>query len=176
MSTVNLVEKLYREHNLTDSELKEILLTTDSKVDKALQKYAQKVRDKVFGKNVYIRGLIEVSNYCKNDCYYCGIRRSNKNICRYRLTKEQILDCCKKGYVLGFRTFVLQGGEDFHYSDDDICSIVSEIKSNFSDCAVTLSIGERSYESYKKYYDAGADRFLLREETSNPLHYRKLHP
>lgn len=96
MSTVNLVEKLYREHNLTDSELKEILLTTDSKVDKALQKYAQKVRDKVFGKNVYIRGLIEVSNYCKNDCYYCGIRRSNKNICRYRLTKEQILDCCKK--------------------------------------------------------------------------------
>ena len=96
MSTVNLVEKLYREHNLTDSELKEILLTTDSKVDEALQKYAQKVRDKVFGKNVYIRGLIEVSNYCKNDCYYCGIRRSNKNICRYRLTKEQILDCCKK--------------------------------------------------------------------------------
>ena len=125
MSTVNLVEKLYTEHNLTDSELKEILLTTDSEVDETLQKYAQKVRDKVFGKNVYIRGLIEVSNYCKNDCYYCGIRRSNKNICRYRLTKEQIIDCCKKGYKLGFRTFVLQGGEDFYYSDDDICSIVS---------------------------------------------------
>lgn len=176
MSIVNLAEKLYREHNLSDSELKEILLTNDGKADEALQKYAQKVRDKIFGKNVYIRGLIEVSNYCKNDCYYCGIRRSNKNICRYRLTKEQILDCCKKGYELGFRTFVLQGGEDFHYSDDDICSIVSEIKNNFSDCAVTLSIGERSYESYKKYYDAGADRFLLREETSNPLHYRKLHP
>ena len=129
MSTVNLVEKLYKEHNLSDSELKEILLSNDGKVDEALQKYAQKIRDKVFGKNVYIRGLIEVSNYCKNDCYYCGIRRSNKNISRYRLTKEQILDCCKKGYELGFRTFVLQGGEDFHYSDDDICSIVTFITS-----------------------------------------------
>lgn len=176
MGTVDLVKKLYLEKNLTDNELKEILLTDNDDVDNYLQLYSQKIRDKIFGKNVYIRGLIEFTNYCKNDCYYCGIRRSNRSLCRYRLTKSQIIDCCKKGYNLGFRTFVLQGGEDYFYTDEMICEIVSEIKRNFGDCAVTLSFGERSFDSYKRYYDAGADRYLLREETGNNTHYRKLHP
>ena len=125
---------------------------------------------------VYIRGLIEISNYCKNDCYYCGIRRSNKNAVRYRLSKEQILSCCKSGYALGFRTFVLQGGEDGYYTDELMCSVVREIRENYPDCAITLSLGERSCESYKKLYEAGADRYLLRHETADPEHYKKLHP
>lgn len=176
MSTVDLVKKLYYEKNLSDSELKEILLSDNEDVDNLLQFYSQKARDDIYGRNVYIRGLIEFTDYCKNDCYYCGIRRSNKNICRYRLTKQQILECCEKGYKLGFRTFVLQGGEDYFYTDEMICEIVSEIKGTFRDCAVTLSLGEKSFESYKRYYDAGADRYLLREETCSYTHYSKLHP
>jgi biotin synthase len=123
-----------------------------------------------------MRGLIEFTNYCRNDCYYCGIRKSNCNADRYRLTKEQILDCCAAGYELGFRTFVLQGGEDGYYSDKTIAETVSSIKANHPDCAVTLSLGERSYESYKMFYEAGADRYLLRHETANEDHYSKLHP
>ena len=112
----------------------------------------------------------------RNDCYYCGIRRSNKNAVRYRLSEEQILDCCKTGYALGFRTFVLQGGEDPYYTDERMCKIVREIKKNYPDCAVTLSLGERGKESFKKLFEAGADRYLLRHETANPGHYKKLHP
>lgn len=137
---------------------------------------ARAVREKYYGKKVYYRGLIEFSNYCKNNCYYCGIRHDNPNVRRYRLTKDDILGCCEKGRALGFSTFVLQSGEDMYYSDERLCDIVSAIKDLFPECAVTLSIGEKSYESYKKYYDAGADRYLLREETANEKHYGLLHP
>ncbi len=151
-------------HEASEEE-KEYLLTT-----------AQKISRSVFGTDVYLRGLIEFTNYCKNDCYYCGIRCSNKNASRYRLTKDEILSCCDKGAELGFQTFVLQGGEDPYYTDDLVCEIVSAIKMAHPDCAVTLSIGERSYESYKRFYDAGADRYLLRHETANEDHYSMLHP
>jgi biotin synthase len=134
------------------------------------------VRQEHYGHDVYLRGLIEFTNYCRNDCYYCGIRRSNRNASRYRLTKEQILCCCEEGYGLGFRTFVLQGGEDGYYTDELLVGIIKEIKARYPDCALTLSIGERSYESYKALYDAGADRYLLRHETADPVHYGRLHP
>ena len=125
---------------------------------------------------MYIRGLIEISSYCKNDCYYCGIRKSNDKAQRYRLSREEILECCVTGYDLGFRTFVLQGGEDPYFTDERICGIVSEIKEKFPGCAVTLSLGEKSRESYQQYFDAGADRYLLRHETAGADHYKKLHP
>lgn len=137
---------------------------------------AREVQHSVYGRDVYIRGLIEFTNYCKNDCYYCGIRRGNRHAERYRLTKEDILDCCEEGYRLGFRTFVLQGGEDPFWTDALLTGLISAIKNRFPDCAVTLSVGEKSRESYRAYYAAGADRFLLRHETANGAHYRQLHP
>lgn len=137
---------------------------------------AREKREAVYGKDVYIRGLIEISNICKNDCLYCGIRRSNAGCDRYRLNKEEILECCAEGYGLGFRTFVLQGGEDPFFTDDILCDIIYDIKAQYGDCAVTLSLGERSAESYKRLFDAGADRYLLRHETADGAHYRKLHP
>lgn len=137
---------------------------------------ARGVADKAYGKRVFKRGLIEFTNYCKNDCYYCGIRRSNRCAKRYRLDKETILACCEKGYALGFRTFVLQGGEDGHFTDEKVCEIVSAIRQQYTDCAITLSIGEKEKGSYQKYFDAGANRYLLRHETANDAHYRKLHP
>lgn len=143
---------------------------------KSLAILANNFRDKYYHSRVYFRGLIEFSSYCKNNCYYCGIRRSNRNAVRYRLSEKEILDCCGHGYDLGFRTFVLQGGEDEYFTDNRLCSIVHGIKNRFPDCAVTLSVGERSFDSYKRLYDAGADRYLLRHETANEIHYRKLHP
>ena len=137
---------------------------------------ARKLRNKYYQQDIYIRGLIEFSNFCKNDCYYCGIRRSNKEVLRYRLNLKQILKSCETGYHLGFRTFVLQGGEDPYYSDERICEMVSSIRSQFSDCAITLSLGEKPYESYLAYFQAGADRYLLRHETANKEHYESLHP
>lgn len=137
---------------------------------------AEAVRDEHYGRKVFLRGLIEFTSYCKNDCYYCGLRRSNKNAERYRLTKEQILECCDYGAELGFRTFVLQGGEDACFTDERVCDIVSSIKSAHPDCAVTLSLGERSYESYKALREAGADRYLLRHESATDAHYARLHP
>ena len=125
---------------------------------------------------MYIRGLIEFTNYCKHDCLYCGIRRSNRCAERYRLTKEEILECCKEGYALGFRTFVLQGGEDPYFTDERLCDIVASIRKGYPDCAITLSVGEKSRESYQSYFDAGADRYLLRHETATPEHYSRLHP
>ena len=145
-------------------------------MDDLLFQTARKVAREVFGNRIYKRGLIEISSYCKNDCYYCGIRRSNQKAERYRLTKEQILSCCETGYALGFRPFVLQGGEAPYYNDDRMVGIVSEIREKYQDCAITLSLGERSYESYKRLYDAGANRYLLRHESADPEHYRKLHP
>lgn len=169
-----IVDTLKLTRNLSDKELY-LLLSTD-KFDSLLYSTADKVRQSVYGKEVYLRGLIEFTNYCKNDCYYCGIRRSNKNAVRYRLSKEEILDCCKEGYALGFRTFVLQGGEDPYYTDSIMCDIVAEIRKKYPDCAITLSIGERSKESYKAFFNAGANRYLLRHETANAEHYGKLHP
>ena len=139
-------------------------------------KLAVDKRRRVYGCDVYVRGLIEISNICKNDCLYCGIRRSNKTCERYRLSEDDILSCCDDGYSLGFRTFVLQGGEDSYYTDEVVCGIVSRIKEKYPDCAVTLSLGERSRESYRAMYEAGADRYLLRHETASEEHYKKLHP
>ena len=171
---MNIIEELKINKNLSDEQFK-LLLETDTYKDE-LFKQADIVRQQVYGKDVYLRGLIEFTNYCKNGCYYCGINCTNKNIQRYRLTKDEILQCCKDGYSLGYRTFVLQSGEDPFFTDDIICDIVSEIRKNYKDCAITLSIGEKSKESYLAYFKAGANRFLLRHETANETHYGKLHP
>lgn len=174
-----LIDRLYNNHTLSDDEFLKLLTfmkNADEDAEQYLYKKAEEVRQKNYGTDVYIRGLIEFTNYCKNDCYYCGIRRSNRNADRYRLSEEEILDCCAKGYELGFRTFVLQGGEDPYFTDDRICKIVSEIKTAYPDCALTLSIGEKSKECYTSYYNAGADRYLLRHETADCVHYSQLHP
>lgn len=160
--------------NYDDEQLK-ILIEDETKTEE-LARRADTVRRKVYGDEVYVRGLIEFTNYCRNNCYYCGIRRDNREADRYRLSRQEILACAREGYALGYRTFVLQGGEDFHYTDEEICRIVSAIKEQHPECAVTLSVGERKRESYQAYFDAGADRFLLREETADSGHYRKLHP
>lgn len=170
----NLVDKLFETGDLSDDELK-ILIESDE-FNEPLAEAADIRRRENYGDKVYIRGLIEFTNYCRNNCYYCGIRRDNKKAERYRLTKDEILLCCDEGYRLGFRTFVMQGGEDPYYSDEMICDIVSKIKSRYPDCAVTLSIGEKPRESYQAFFDAGADRYLLRHETADPEHYGKLHP
>lgn len=154
--------------------LKELI--TDNSYNEILTAEADKVRRKYYGNRVFARGLIEISNICKNDCYYCGIRKSNKNVSRYRLTESEIYSCCENGYNLGLRTFVLQGGENLYFSDTVLCRIVSNIKEKYPDCAVTLSMGERSYQSYKNLRSAGADRYLLRHETADICHYGKLHP
>ncbi len=158
-----------------DDELKQ-LIEYDESINQDLIKVADAVRREYYGDKVYLRGLIEFTNYCKNDCYYCGIRCGNRKANRYRLSKEEILMACKEGYELGYRTFVLQGGEDGYYTDEIICDIVSSIRSKYEDCAITLSIGERSKSSYKAYFDAGANRYLLRHETADKAHYEKLHP
>lgn len=158
----------------TDSELYEIINT--NKYDTELSKKADMIRRDVYGTDVYIRGLVEFTNYCKNNCYYCGIRAGNTKSIRYRLFKDEILSCCKEGYSLGFRTFVLQGGEDVYFTDKIVCDIVSSIREQYPDCAITLSIGEKSRDSYKSYFSAGANRYLLRHETATPSHYRTLHP
>lgn len=137
---------------------------------------ASEVRDRIYGRRIFIRGLIEFTNYCRNDCYYCGIRRSNQKAARYRLTEEEILSCCQEGWELGFRTFVLQGGEDGYFTDERVCSLVRAIKRQHPGCAVTLSIGEKEAECYQRFREAGADRYLLRHETADPAHYRRLHP
>lgn len=172
-----LIDKLEKKGILTKKEFIELVnnYNNDELYNYAISK-ASEIRKKYYGNKVYIRGLIEISNYCKNNCLYCGIRIGNRNIERYRLTKEEILECCETGHKIGFRTFVLQGGEDLYYSDNDIVEIVSTIKEKYPDCAVTLSIGEKEYDTYKKYKDAGADRYLLRHETANKEHYGKIHP
>lgn len=170
----NLVEKLRMNRDLSDDELR--VLIESGEYDEILRKNADEVRRENYGDAVFLRGLIEFTNYCKNNCCYCGIRAANKNADRYRLSKDEILDCCREGYALGYRTFVLQGGEDPYFTDDLICEIVAAIRAKYPDCAITLSIGEKSRESYERYYKAGANRYLLRHETANPAHYAKLHP
>lgn len=177
MKYQDTVKKIREKQNIDLEELHTLLSEKASGEDiQYLYAQARDVADEVYGKRVFKRGLIEFTNYCKNDCYYCGIRRSNACAERYRLDKDTILACCEKGYTLGYRTFVLQGGEDGYFTDERVCEIVSEIRQNYPDCAITLSIGEKSKESYQKYFDAGADRYLLRHETANEEHYAKLHP
>lgn len=168
------VHSLKINRDLPDDIIRGIILT--GSFDDALFSAADEIRRSVYGTDVFLRGLIEFTSYCKNNCYYCGLRRDNRNTERYRLSERDILRCCKEGYSLGYRTFVLQGGEDMYFTDDMICSIVYRIKCEYPDCAVTLSIGERSKQSYRAFFDAGADRYLLRHETADPCHYRKLHP
>ena len=171
-----LIERLERERDLTNAEFA-VLLDQSSGADRDfLFERARAVRDAHYGRKVYIRGLIELTNYCKNDCLYCGIRKSNASCERYRLTKEQILSCCESGYALGFRTFVLQGGEDGWYTDEHMTDIVRAMRQAYPDCAITLSLGERGRESFKRLYDAGANRYLLRHETADEAHYARLHP
>lgn len=171
-----LVERLERERDLPDGELLELLTASDDALSDELAARARAARNRAYGDAVYLRGLIEFTNCCRNDCYYCGIRRSNANAERYRLTPEQILACAAQGYALGFRTFVLQGGEDPYYTDELLCGLIRELKRRFPDCAVTLSIGEKERSSYEAYFRAGADRYLLRHETALESHYRRLHP
>lgn len=171
----NLIDKLRDEKILTKDELIS-LIGCDKEAQQYLHNQANQVRIENYGNEIYLRGLIEFSNYCKQDCYYCGIRKSNLNCQRYRLSLEDIMECCKEGYELDFRTFVLQGGEDPWFTDDRMCEIVSEIRKNYPDCAITLSLGEKSRESYQRFFDCGADRFLLRHETANDEHFAKLHP
>lgn len=171
-----LIEKLKTSHELSKEEWIHLIENRTPELAEYLFEQARQVRAKHYGKDVFIRGLIEFTNYCKNDCFYCGIRKSNGEASRYRLTREEVLKCCSRGYDLGFRTFVLQGGEDGYFTDDRIEELVSAIRENYSDCAITLSLGERSYDSYERFYKAGANRYLLRHETSNAEHYGKLHP
>lgn len=171
-----LIDKLYCGIMLSSDELTEIIKNSDPDIKSYLFNKADDKRKQIYGNKVFIRGLIEISNICRNNCYYCGIRAENKNIERYRLTEEQIIECCKIGYKIGFRTFVLQGGEDEFYNDDRLCCIIEKIKSLYPDCALTLSLGERSEESYRRLKDSGADRYLLRHETADEKHYSMLHP
>lgn len=173
---VEIIDQIKNEQTIYREQLQTLLATKDEQAINYLRDTARKVADDIYGKQVFIRGLIEFTNYCKNDCIYCGIRRSNPNAQRYRLTEEEILSCCANGYELGFRTFVLQGGEDPYFSDERICDIVAKIKQDYPDCAVTLSIGEKDKASYQAFYDAGADRYLLRHETADEAHYQSLHP
>lgn len=171
-----LIDKLKEEQMLKGEELKHLLTGMDDDDQEYLYEQARSQANRYYGKKVFTRGLIEFSNYCRNDCYYCGIRKSNANAQRYHLTAEDIMECCRMGYELDFRTFVLQGGEDLSYDVREFAALIARIRSAYPDCAITLSIGERSYEEYLAYYEAGANRFLLRHETADEDHYRKLHP
>ena len=167
---------LLREKGILSREDFTALLTTMTHDDEEfLYEQAREVREEIYGKDVYIRGLIEFTNYCRKDCLYCGIRASNKECDRYRLTKDQIMECAGTGYELGFRTFVLQGGEDMTFTDEEMCSIISDLRKGWPDCAITLSVGERERKTYEAYFEAGADRFLLRHESITPGHYSQLH-
>lgn len=170
------IERLFAEQILPKDEFVRLMKERSGETDQLLYEKARFRQNQVFGKNIYLRGLIEFSSYCRNDCYYCGLRRSNAKAERYHLTKEEILACAEQGRELGFRTIVLQSGEDLSYSDEDICEIVRSVKRRIPDAAVTLSVGEKTREQYRKYYEAGADRYLLRHETADPEHYAKLHP
>lgn len=172
----SLVDKLCERRSLSVDEYERLIAGRTPELAEELARRAVAERKRVWGTKVFARGLIEVSSYCVNDCYYCGIRRSNRQVARYRLSPERILACAEEGYGLGFRTFVLQGGEDPWFSDERLCDIVARVRSAHPDCAVTLSMGERSRASYQALHDAGAERYLLRHETANPLHYRRLHP
>lgn len=170
-----LIDRL-RKESLLKKEEYAFLIENREQCRDYLFENSSAVAKSIYSNKVYIRGLIEFTNYCKNNCYYCGIRRENMKVSRYRLTQDEILQCAEEGYKLGFRTFVLQGGEDVYFKDEKICSVVKALKTSFPDCAVTLSIGEKSRKSYEAFKNAGADRYLLRHETADSVHYSKLHP
>ncbi len=172
----NLMDRLEQEQILAADEFAALIRSNDEELRRYAGGKARAITDRQYGRNIYIRGLIEFTNYCKNDCYYCGIRRSNTHAERYRLSEEEIMACCREGEKLGFRTFVLQGGEDPYYTDDRIADLVRRIRDAHPDCAITLSIGERDKASYERFFEAGADRYLLRHETATDTHYRQLHP
>ena len=176
MAQQALIQKLASTHSLTAEEYERLITHADADDRAQLAALAVAARKHVYGTAVYTRGLIEISNYCKNDCLYCGIRKSNGSCERYRLDPEVIVRCADEGYELGFRTFVLQGGEDPWFTDERLCGIVARVKEAHPDCAVTLSVGERSRDSYQRLFDAGADRYLLRHETATAAHYAQLHP
>lgn len=176
MNLHELIDRLHKEHTLTRGEFITLIKERDEENASYLASLAREEAVKIYGNGVFPRGLVEFTNYCKNNCYYCGIQGSNQYANRYRLSKDEILSACENGYQLGYRSFVLQGGEDPHYSDDVMLPIVSQIRKRYQDCAITLSLGERSKESYQKLYDAGADRYLLRHEAATPELYQKLHP
>lgn len=171
-----LTDRLRKDHTLPDPEMEELLQMEDESSLEYLYENARQVREQYYGKKVFLRGLIEFTNYCRNNCYYCGIRRDNHKIERYRLDKTQIYACAKEGYGLGFRTFVLQGGEDAFYTKEKLGEIISYLKTTYPDCAVTLSFGEWEPQVYQYWYECGADRYLLRHETADYQHYRLLHP
>lgn len=176
MTNRALLEQLAADRHLTEEQWRQLFATyTPEDLDRAV-KMARDIAVANFGKTIYFRGIVEFTNFCRNDCYYCGIRCGNHSVARYRLETEDILHCCQEGYDSGFRTFVLQGGEDDYFTDERMCAIVRAIKERWPDCAVTLSLGERSRESYQALFDAGADRYLLRHETADPAHYALLHP
>lgn len=181
LNSLNIIDDLVINPQFNKSKIKKLLDELSQEayagpLSKYLFAAARFVREKSYGHNVFLRGLIEFTNYCKNDCYYCGIRCSNHKATRYRLSLEEILLSCEIGYKNNLRTFVLQGGEDMYFSDDKMIQIIKEIKNKYPECAITLSIGEKTRASYQKYFDAGADRYLLRHETANISHYQKLHP
>lgn len=173
---IDSIDHIREERDISREVLEQLLTTDDAEVVEYLRKSARDVADSMYGKRIFLRGLIEISSYCKNDCLYCGLRRSNREAVRYRLTEEEIYDCCEQGYRLGFRTFVMQGGEDGWFNDERMCRIVRTVRQQYPDCAITLSLGERSRESYQALYDAGANRYLLRHETADAEHYARLHP
>ncbi len=175
-NALSLIEKLNQEKKLEMEEWIFLIENRREKTAETLFALPRDIQKQHFGNKIYTRGLIEYTNYCKNNCYYCGIRRDNKSVERYRLTVEEILDCCRRGYALGFRTFVLQGGEDGYDTDERVEEIIRSVKQRYPDCAITLSLGERSYKSYLRLYQAGADRYLLRHETAQKEHYEILHP
>ncbi|MDO4502072.1 MAG: [FeFe] hydrogenase H-cluster radical SAM maturase HydE [Coriobacteriia bacterium] len=172
----SLVDRLAAEHSLSIEEYERLVRDHDEDVAAYAADLAVKVRKDVYGNKVFVRGLIEFSSFCKRDCDYCGLRRSIRRDDRYRLTTEQILECTDEGYANGLRTFVLQSGEDPYWTDERLCDLIRAIKERHPDCAVTISVGERSRESYQRLLDAGADRYLLRHEAANPAYYRKIHP
>lgn len=176
MNHQELIKQLHQTHSLEKEQWEQLFRDYTAEDVSYAVTLAQETAIAHFGKKIYFRGIIEFTNFCKNDCYYCGIRKSNHQCQRYRLLPEDILECCREGYENGFRTFVLQGGEDGWFTDDRLCEVIREIKNHYPDCAVTLSVGERSLESYRRLREAGADRYLLRHETADPVHYRQLHP
>lgn len=170
------IKQLLEQGTISDKDLITLLENQDPLILEELCLAARTLRESIYGKAVYIRGLIELTNICRNDCYYCGIRRSNKEVARYRLNEDDVLACCADGYRLGFRTFVLQGGEDPYWTEERIVQLVARMRATYSDCAITLSLGEWQSQAYKRFFEAGANRYLLRHETFDPKHYQELHP